>query len=321
MISKITANIRTLLLDLGLFIYWHPVRWLFQCLPQRAALFLTGVLVKTAAAVLLGLRRRLSRSALAWLPAGTTARQSDTIAARGIANYLGRRLEELYLGKLTQEETARLVHIEGRENLDESVQRGKGTIILLSHFGSLLLPLPALGYLGYQIYQLAGPPTLKHHRPINATIFRIRERAYARLPVTFLRTDLHLKQAVKVLRNNDLLAMAIDGREGHQWLEVQFLDKRAFFSPGPLRLAMTTGATIVPTFMIRQADQTHRLVFGKPLSFPANDKSEHTLQHNLQHLVNLFDKYVRRYPCHAVVPLYITEQRAQAAIINQSIFA
>lgn len=321
MIHRMFRCFLTGLLDLGLLAYWYPVRKFFQALPQEFIFKLTGLITGAAVMMLPGIRKRLESFISAWFPGVYSDKEIKEIAGRSIANYAGRRLEEMYIGSITKEQIDKMVAVVGRENLDASVRRGKGTIILLSHFGSLLIPLSVIGFMGYRINQLGGPPILKYHRPINERIFKLREKDFAGIPVTFLRTDLHLKTAVNALKNNELLAIAFDGREGNKWTEVNFLGRRAFFSPGPLRMAQATGASIVPTFIIRQKDHTHRLVFEKPVIIEKTEMKEQAFSSGMQKLVDTFDDFVRTYPCHAIITMYITEQRAKKGVVAKPIFA
>ncbi len=320
MIHRIYRWLLTGFLDLCLLFYWYPLRKFFQALPYRCVFKLTGVITGVTAWMLPGIRKRLEAVISEWFPGVYSTKEVKEISRRSIANYAGRRLEEMYIGSITKEQIQKMVVVVGRENLEESVNRGKGTIILLSHFGSFLMPLPVIGFMGYRISQLAGPPILKHHRSIHEKIFKLREIDFSRLPVTFLRTDLHLKTAVKAIRNNELLAVAFDGREGDKWNEVKFLNRTAFFASGPLRIAQTTGASLVPTFIIRQKDHTHRLVFGKPLTIQKGGMKEQVFDSVMQKLADIFDDHVRSYPCHAIITMYIAEKRAKKDILTKPIF-
>lgn len=321
MIRRILRRLLTGLLDLGLLLYWYPVRKFFQALPQELVFKMTGFITDLAVLMLPGIRKRLECVLSAWFPGVYSDKEIKDIAIRSVANYAGRRLEEMYIGSITKEQIDKMVTVAGRENLEESIKRGKGTIILLSHFGSFLMPLPFIGFMGYRISQLGGPPILRHNRPIHERIFKLREKDYAGLPVTFLRTDLHLKSAFNALKNNELLAIAFDGREGNKWAKVNFLNKKAFFSPGPLRMALSTGASIVPTFIIRQKNHTHLLVFEKPIAIDKKAMEAEASGSGMQKLADIFDEYVRTYPCHAIISMYIAEQRAKKGVIAKPIFA
>lgn len=319
MIHRILKQLKTILLELGLLFYWYPVRKCCQTLPPKVVSIFSGWVTNVVSLMLPGIRKRLEDYIFTVIPDVFPVNEIKNIASRSVANYAARRMEEMYLGSITKEDVQKMVTIVGRENLEASVDQGKGTIILLSHFGSYLIPIPVIGFMGYRLNQLTGPPVLEPQRPIHDRIFKLKKKDYAGLPVTFLQSDIHLKTAVKALKNNELLAIAIDGREGDQWTEVNFLNKKAFFAPGPLRIAQVTGASIVPTFIIRQKDHSYRLVFEKPVLI---DKTEtQDFSDSLQKLVDTFDNFVRLYPCHAIPNLYIWEQKAKKGIIKRPIFS
>lgn len=319
MIHRALRRFLTLLFDIGLLAYWFPFRKLIQKMPLNWILIVTDWIGRSAVLLLWGLRKRLEANISIWFSGMYSEKETRDIAKRSIYNYTGRRIEDLYFGTITKEMMEEIAIICGRENLEESVSRGKGTIILLSHFGSFLMALPALGYMGYKINQLAGPPTLKNHRPIHEKIFKVREKDYSNLPIKFLRTDLHIKLVIKALKNNELVAIAFDGREGNKWIGVNFLGKKALFSPGPLKFAMVTGATIVPTFVIRQKNNTHKLVFERPFEFEAAGTGEESLAANMQKMTGIFEDYIRKYPCHFVMIMQLIKERAKKGIITQDI--
>ena len=320
MIRSIFKRLRTSLLDLVLLLYWYPVRKLIQGLPHGLVFKLTGTITGLAVLISFGVRKQLEAVVPEWFPGARFDREVKEIVRRSIANYTGRLLEEMYLGSITKEQIEKMVTVTGRENLETSVKRGKGTIILLSHFGSFLLPLPAIGFMGYRVSQLAGPPILKGQRPIQERIFKIKRKDLSGLPVTFLRSDIHLKRAVNALKMNDLLAIAFDGREGDKWMEVNFLGRKAFFSPGPIRMAQATGASIVPTFIIRQKDLTHRLIFEKPVVIGEALRNGPVSVSEMQKLADIFSDYFSSYPCHAIIYLLITEHKVAKRVFTRSIF-
>jgi len=86
-------------------------------------------------------------------------------------------------------------------------------------------------------------------------------------------------------------------------------------------MAQATGTSIVPTFIIRQKDHTHRLVFEKPVIFEKMEMEEQAFSSGMQKLVDNFDDYVRTYPCHAIITMYIAEQRAKNGVVMKPIFA
>ncbi len=239
------------------------------------------------------------------------------IAMQSFVMYFKRQVENIIYGRLTKGYLEKMVSIEGIENLKNAVGEGKGVIILLSHFGSHLLVLPALAFKGYRINQIAGPPVVE--RPINQKIFEIRKRDSTRLPITFLSSDQSLRSVFKALKNNELVAIAFDGRVGNKWIPVKMFNMKAMVSPGPVRIAIKTGATIIPTFIIRNSDNTHRLILEPPFELEFYEDEERILSANLQRLAEIFERYIQRFPCHYGMILQIMRERARSGVIDFSL--
>jgi len=306
-----------LIYDLFLWLYWFPLRKILKAFPLRASYAFSSSIARLASHFFPGLRKDLSYDISKILPDRYNHRELSHVAKRSIEINLNRHLEDLFLGCVTKEFLNEIVAVEGKQFLDQSQQRGKGTIILLSHFGSFLMVLPALAFMGYPTNQLVGPPLLEGQRKIYQKIFQAREREYSALPVRFLRSDLHMKQVFKVLKNNECLAIAFDGREGYSWITVNFLSRKSYFSAGPVKLAHKTGATILPTFIVRQRDGSHKLIFEKPFVLMNTPDKKDFLLLNTQRLAQIFEKYIREYPTHFVMVIHSIAAKAKEGAITK----
>ena len=240
-----------------------------------------------------------------------TENRIKDITKRGVENYYMRLIEMILLGALDKESINKIVQVEGLENLDMALSKGKGVILLLSHFGSFLLPLPFLGYRGYKINQITGKQA--HTSLIAERIWTWRRREAEKLPVKFLQADKFLRPVYKALKDNEVVAIAFDGRDGSIFRRVKILNRVALISPGPFDLAIKTGATIVPTFIARQADNTHRLMLAKPIETQKTSPFEEKVSDILTAYSHHFADYLLRYPSHSGVMLYIMKKNSLKA--------
>jgi len=194
------------------------------------------------------------------------------------------------------------VHAEGLENLDIALSRGKGVILLLSHFGSFLLPLPFLGYRGYNINQITGKQI--HTSLIAERMWRWRKKDADKLPINFIQADKFLRPVYKALMNNEIVVMAFDGRDGSKWAVTEFFERKVRFSTGPFELAKNTGATIIPTFTIRMKNGTHKLVLESPFKLTNVNQTESALLYDTRRFAKLFARYIEESPSHFGMVLY-----------------
>jgi len=258
---------------------------------------LAGSLCGTVFFFLKKKKRSMAAEEISFLFNDTLSRQKvKQITKKSFRNYYKRQVETFFFGGLTLPLTREIIKAEGLGNLDTALSRGKGVILLLSHFGSFLLPLPYLGFKGYPINQVTGK---QHHGSLfSQSLWKWRQREADRLPVNYFQADKFLRPVYKALKNNEIVAIAFDGRDGSAYQEIQLLDRKAIISPGPLTLALKTGAAIVPVFVVRQKDDTQKMFIEKPFDMHCNGFSETTLAKSMNWFAKIFSGYLAAYPCH-----------------------
>lgn len=219
-----------------------------------------------------------------------------------------RHVETLFFGALTKDNLDKLGYATGTENVDRALARGKGVILLLSHYGSFLLPLPYLGFRGYKVCQITGKQNHKEvineriWRPvINEEIWRWRKKEADKLPVRFVEVGTFLRPAYKALNENNIIAIAFDGRESTKWEKVSFVGAEEFFSPGPFELARRTGATIIPTFVQKEEHGKHRIIFEKAFEMSKDVDVHKANAQDTSNFATIFGEYVKQRPCHFIV--------------------
>jgi lauroyl/myristoyl acyltransferase len=311
------GRIKIFLLDSALWLFWFPFRGVARFLPAKllyciAVLCSYGLYYGSAK-----IRALTYRELKNCLGDQLGERELRKAVRRSFEMDMKRRCEELMLGRLTKGAVEKMVAIEGLEHIDAALAKGKGVIILLSHFGSYLMVLPALGFRGYRINQIGGSPDLKHHRPIHRRIFESREKECSRLPVQFMRSDSDVRAVVRALQKNELVAIAFDGRAGKDWVKTKFLGRTAYVGQGPVRFAAITGAAILPTFIVRNKDNSHKLIIEKPFELEGFDDKATFISVNIQKLATIFAEYIRKYPCHFGTILSIHRRRADSNIAEK----
>lgn len=219
-----------------------------------------------------------------------------------------RHVETLFLGALTKDRLDKLASATGTEHIDKALAEGRGVILLLSHFGSFLLPLPYLGFRGYSVCQITGR---QNHEDVineriwtpavNKEIWRWRKREADKLPVRFIEVGTFLRPAYKALNENKIIAIAFDGRESSKWEQVPFLGDKEFFSPGPFELARRTGATIIPTFVLKEQGGRHKIVFEKAFSMSMEADVKRANAQDTTNYAAIFAEYIQQRPCHFLV--------------------
>jgi len=105
-----------------------------------------------------------------------------------------------------------------------------------------------------------------------------------------------VSSTISTLRENGIVFIPIDQNFGTGGVFVDFFGRKAATATVPVVLAQRTKAALVPCFIIRQADDTHRIVFEKQLELIESKDSAQTITVNIQRLTDIIEKYIREYP-------------------------
>ena len=219
---------------------------------------------------------------------------SDERRVRTIAKqcfqHLGKTVVEfMQFPRLDSAQIQRYVTFEGVEHVEQALAQGKGAIILTGHFGNWEL-------LAASISATVAPltPIVRELRSprLNALVSRYRQKAgYATID-----RDTGIRQALQCLRRNELLGIVADVDTTVSGVFVDFFGRRAYTPYSPVAIALKTGATILPTFIIRQPDGSHRAIIEPPLALKRTDTKEKDLVINTQKFTKIIESYIRQYP-------------------------
>ena len=142
--------------------------------------------------------------------------------------------------------------------LDDLLAKGKGVIVLSAHLGNWELGAAALAQRGFRFNAVAlWQPDPK----LNDLYQSYRTRRQIN-PIPFGRAA---RDCIRALRRNEIVAVVGDrdftgGRD-----TTEFFGRPARLPDGPAKLALATGAPILPVFMVRTQADTFSYVLGEPI--------------------------------------------------------
>lgn len=242
--------------------------------------------------------------------------QINKIVRRAICNVRKDALETIMMPYLTPGRIEEMTSFVQLEHLEAALTQQKGVFIVLAHFGFRKLILPALGFKGYKVNQIAvNPLSLRdneqHRLPPNKMI-EMEYRSEQSYPVKFIYLDKFLRPLFRALENNEIIVIAIDGPIGLRRVGVRFFSRTAHLSVTPFSLSLKYGTPILPVFVIRQEDNRHKIIMERPL-VARGETDEGTdnglaIEKNMKNYVRLLEKYVWDYPCHYADWLYRASQ-------------
>ncbi|HUU41277.1 MAG TPA: lysophospholipid acyltransferase family protein [Desulfatiglandales bacterium] len=200
---------------------------------------------------------------------------------------------------ITPENYRQYIEIKGSSNLMKSVAKGRGTILVMGHFGNFFL----VRYLC----------NLDLVIPFRAAIIRRLDNPYLERFVNWIFKK-HNAVAVRpegaIIRMRGLLlknAVAVtladqkaggNPRVGRHGIVVDFFGIPSQTHITAPLLSRHTGASIIPVFVIRTGQGRYRIEINKPLKLTYTDDETSDLKKNTQRLNQIFENYIRRYPQH-----------------------
>lgn len=268
---------------------------LVQLPPRQTALGIAGPLGRTYAR-LRGPRISVGRANLRIAFPEWTETRRRHVLAESCANLARSFVELALLRSGGAEELRRLVSIEGIEHLEAAgkVSETGGIIGLTAHFGSW-------EFLAAVMVAHDLPVTLVHRSRDNPQIEELlgslRERGGSEL---FPRGSA-ARSALRALREGKILAMTYDQNCGRdEGVFVPFFGRLACARSGPPRLAMHTGAPVIPVFVEREGESArHRVRFLPALEIlPAGNDREAAIRENARRMTEVIEEAIRRIPDH-----------------------
>jgi len=187
----------------------------------------------------------------------------------------------------------RRVVFEGKENLDSALAKGNGVILVSAHFGNFPLLLAKLSLEGYPINAIIKPM-----RDKGAEVYfnQRRQKVGIRTIYSVPKKEC-VDKSIRALRNNELIFIPLDQNFGSSGgVFVDFFGRKAATATGPVILGMRTKAAIIPTFILRQADDTHKIIFEQQMTLEQGSNDTETIHNNVQKITNIIEGYIRAYP-------------------------
>jgi KDO2-lipid IV(A) lauroyltransferase len=221
--------------------------------------------------------------------------QVKALSRETIQNYGKYLIDYLYFPHLTLENMNRFVaQVHGGEALEEIQKQGKGGILLSPHFGH---------------WELGGIHLALQKIPLTVVSLKTGDRSLAEyrnqvretkgIRMVYLDPEsspLHSAlELIETLRKGELLAMLGDRATGSQKITLPFFGFPYEFPTGTFILSRVSGAPIIPAFVVLEGLQYH-LFLEKPFVLSRQQPRDQAIHEGAQHLVSLFEKYIRRYP-------------------------
>jgi len=203
---------------------------------------------------------------------------------------LGKNLMEfMQIPRMLPEKLHQFVTFEGKEHLDWALSQGNGGIILTAHFGNWELLAASIVANGYPLNPIVRQLRSKR---LDQIVRVHREKA----GYSGIDRDTSVRIALRCLKRNELIGIVADVDTRTNGIFVDFFGKPAYTPYSPVAIALKTGAAILPTFIIRQPDDSHHAIVEPPLILHRSGNQRQDLAVNTQRFTQVIESYIRRYP-------------------------
>jgi KDO2-lipid IV(A) lauroyltransferase len=182
-----------------------------------------------------------------------------------------------------------LIEVVGQEHLQAAYEQGKGVICLLPHLSSWEFAVITPPMLGYETSVASATMKMK---PLQNKIVKFRERR----GIKNINRDGSYARLVEVLRKGECLILMIDQDTKVKSVFVEFMEKQAYTPTGASRLALETGALIVPMVMTRKEDDNYRFIIYPKLPLVNTGNLESDILENTQRQTKTIEDIIRTYP-------------------------
>jgi KDO2-lipid IV(A) lauroyltransferase len=249
-------------------------------LPRGLARCMAGVLAWSVY-VLHGRLRRVGLRNLELAFPGLSAGERKAIL-RGVYRSLGRQLVEFCrMTRYTAQNTRGWISTEGLDNYLAAKARGKGVLIVTGHLGAWELSSFYHSLMGYPMSMIARP---LDNRRLDAFVNGIRCLHGNRV----LPKDDFARGLLTAMRKGETVGILMDtNMTPPQGVFVNFFGAQACTASGVARVALKTGAAVLPGFMLR---------FGPQLAFERSTDDEADIVAATQQCTSAIESWIRRYP-------------------------
>jgi len=259
-------------------------------LPRRLARAVGAALGAIAFHSLSRLRSVGLRNLSLAYPQWDERQRHDTL--RGLYRSLGHQLAEFCLmSRYSLARASRFIRYDGLENYLGAVARGKGVLVLTGHLGAWELSSfyhSLAGYpMGMVIRRLDNPL-------VDAFVNRIRCLHGNRV----IHKDDFARGLISSMRAGETVGILMDtNMTPPQGIFVPYFGIPACTPSGLARIALKTGAAVVPGFLLADAEPgRYTLRFGAPLQLIETGDADADILANTALFTSVIEGYVRLYP-------------------------
>ena len=215
----------------------------------------------------------------------------DSVARRAFRNFGKYVVDFIHFPVMTREEIQRRLAFDEWEDLNKVAGFERGVLIVTIHFGNWDHGAAALAAYGYPVNAIADT---FHYPKMNQLVQGSREKLGMKI-IPRERVGLGVFRA---LRRGEMLAMLIDVPAPDSSIQVPFFGAPAEVSSAPARIALRTGAWVVPAVVVQGPEDPAivRPIIDVSLQYEPTGLEEEDVHRLTALIMASLERQIRRYP-------------------------
>ena len=221
-----------------------------------------------------------------------SASEIDGVARQSLRNFLRACVEIGVAVDSSDDKIKAEIPVVGRDYLDAALAKGKGVLLLSAHLGNFFLVGCRVAVDGVPAFVLVNQPRDGRFAELmDQYRLEVRQKTIHARP-----RHRALRELTEVLRRNQVAVVIADEYRRGSGIEVPLFGKTVIARRGPVSLALRTGAAVVPAYMVRQADDSLRLVIEPELELERGQRNTEAIRENTIRITRWLERTVRSYP-------------------------
>lgn len=234
--------------------------------------------------------RRITRNnlRLAYGPE-LTETQVRRIARRCWAQFGRNIFDALTFQRLGPESVGTVVHYEGLEHIRSAYARGQGVLLFSGHFGQWELTALMQGFLNMPLLLV----TRRLDNPgLERMLASLRQRSGNRI----VHKRNAVREMVRALREGHGVAIVIDQDARSSGVFVPFFGRLASTTPTLARIALRTGAAVIPSFCVPRPDGSYVVTYEPEVPVAPTGDLQADTNDLTARCTAILERWVRRHP-------------------------
>lgn len=220
-----------------------------------------------------------------------TSAEKDDLIRRVFRNVARVGLEMIKIGSVTEKNYTDFVRMEGYENVDKALSKGKGLIVVTAHLGSweFLGGIPAK--LGRHVVAIMN----RQHNPYTDDWIRNIRQKKGKIICLYNEIG-DLTKILRHLKKGGIVAMVTDQTYYFRPIFVPFFGHTAATADGPARFHLKFGSPIMMAFGVYQPDGKYLLKYHEAVTFDKTGDDEADCRAIMTWINSEFEKAVLANP-------------------------